>query len=273
MNIPNAVSIAGSDPSGGAGIQADLKTFSALKTYGMSVLTALTAQSTQGVTGVVALDPEFVVQQLETLHADVAIHAIKIGMVANAGIALAVAAVLKREEWTAPIVLDPVMVAKGGAPLLAPDAAAAVRHQLVPIATVVTPNLPEAAALLNTTEATCREEMEEQAQQLLALGPQAVMLKGGHLPGEESPDLWLTSEGSQWLEGPRIPTTNTHGTGCTLSSALAALLARGILLPEVAAQAKAYVTEAIQQSNQLTVGTGHGPVHHFHALWGNEESK
>ncbi len=269
--IAHVLSIAGSDPSGGAGIQADLKTFSALETFGMTVLTALTAQNTRGVTGVVSLEPGFVVAQLQTLRADIRVDAIKIGMVANAHIAHALAEELLGSDWTAPIVLDPVMVAKGGAPLLAADAAKALREELLPLATVLTPNLPESAALLEMPCAVNREEMVAQGLRLLALGPKAVLLKGGHLEGPESPDLWVTSEGISWLEGARVPTRNTHGTGCTLSSALAALLARGIPFEQVPFLAKEYVASAIQQSHQLELGSGHGPVHHFHALWGQKE--
>lgn len=270
--IANVLSIAGSDPSGGAGIQADLKTFSALGTFGMTVVTALTAQNTRGVTGVVALEPDFVVTQLEALMADVEIHAVKVGMVANVGIAEAIASVLEREEWTAPVVLDPVMVAKGGASLLAPDAAKAVRELLLPRATIVTPNLPEAGALLELHPAENRREMEEQGNRLMALGPRAVLLKGGHLEGTDSPDLWITPAGFHWLEGRRVNTPNTHGTGCTLSSALAALLGRGLSLSQAAITAKNYVAQAIEQADKLNVGSGHGPVHHFHALWGKKES-
>jgi len=270
--IANVLSIAGSDPSGGAGIQADLKTCSALGAFGMTVITALTAQSTRGVTGVVALEPEFVVAQLDTLMLDVEIHAVKVGMVANVGIAEAIASVLNRKDWRAPVVLDPVMVAKGGAPLLAPAAAKAVRDLLLPLATIVTPNLPEAGALLEIGAAVNRQEMEEQGRRLMALGPGAVLLKGGHLEGPDSPDLWVTSEGFKWMEGPRVNTRNTHGTGCTLSSALAALLAQGKSLSEAAVGAKTYVARTIEQADKLNVGSGHGPVHHFHALWGQKES-
>jgi hydroxymethylpyrimidine/phosphomethylpyrimidine kinase len=263
--IANALSVAGSDPSGGAGIQADLKTFAARGVYGMAAITALTAQNTRGVSGAHPVPPGFVMDQIVTVLADVRVDAVKIGMVATAEIAMAVADALA--GCAAPVVLDPVMRDKGGAPLLAPEAAAVVRDRLVPLAAIVTPNLPEAAALLGATEARTRADMADQAAALLALGPRAVLLKGGHLDGADSPDLLATAEGAVWLEAPRTPTRNTHGTGCTLSAALAAELAKGAALADAARAAKAYVAAAIAASDRLSVGSGHGPVHHFHALW------
>ena len=264
--IANVLSIAGSDPSGGAGIQADLKTFSALGTYGMAVLTALTAQNTRGVTSVHDVPSAFVAEQIAAIFDDIRVGAIKIGMVANAGIAGAISDTLRHHLET-PVVLDPVMVAKGGARLLPEDAVEAVRHELLPLAAVVTPNLPEAATLLETKEATSRKEMLSQAEALRALGPTAVLIKGGHLAGDESPDLLLTTEGPQWLEGKRLETANTHGTGCTLSSAIAAEIAKGKPMSEAVIAAKSYVAKAIAAADTLSVGSGHGPTHHFHALW------
>ncbi len=264
--IRNVLSIAGSDPSGGAGIQADLKTFAARGTYGMAALTALTAQNTQGVTGVQAVAPEFVAQQIATVFADVRVDAVKIGMIANAGIAQAVADVLARHR-DIPIVLDPVMIAKGGAPLLAPDAVDVLSRRLLPLARLVTPNLPEAAALLGEEPATDRDGMAAQAARLLARGPQAVLVKGGHLEGNDSPDVLVTAQGIHWFEAARIATANTHGTGCTLSSALAAELAKGAEIGDAVEIAKEYLRGAIAAAVDLTVGTGHGPVQHFHALW------
>jgi hydroxymethylpyrimidine/phosphomethylpyrimidine kinase len=263
--IANALSIAGSDPSGGAGVQADLKAFAARGVYGMAALTALTAQNTQGVSGVHLVPPGFVADQIAAVLADVRVDAVKIGMVATADIAAAVAVALA--DCAAPVVLDPVMRAKGGAELLAPEAAAAVRDRLLPLAAVITPNLPEAAALLDAPEARTRDAMADQAAALLTLGPRAALLKGGHLDGAESPDLLATAEGLTWLEAPRTPTRNTHGTGCTLSAALAAELAKGAAVPDAARAAKAYVAAAIASADRLAVGQGHGPVHHFHALW------
>lgn len=264
--IPNALSIAGSDPSGGAGIQADLKTFAAQRCYGMAAITALTAQNTRGVSGVHLVPQEFVQQQIAAIFDDIRVDAVKIGMIATADIAGAVADALVAHAHV-PIVLDPVMIAKGGAPLLRDDAIDAVRTRLVPLATVITPNLPEAARLLATTVASTRADMMAHAQALLALGPQAVLLKGGHLAADESPDCLVVDGGVHWFESSRLPTTHTHGTGCTLSAALAAQLAHGASLPDAVHTAKTYVTAAIGAAHQLTVGHGHGPTHHFHTLW------
>ncbi|EHS51410.1 phosphomethylpyrimidine kinase [Rhizobium sp. PDO1-076] len=264
--VANVLSIAGSDPSGGAGIQADLKTFSARGCYGMAAITALTAQNTQGVSAVQAVDPEFVAEQIRMIFADVRVDAVKIGMIANAGIARAVAGAL-RPHSTIPIVLDPVMIAKGGAALLEPEAVAVLRDQLLPLATVLTPNLPEAAALLDEPEALSREIMESQAARLIMQGPGAVLLKGGHLTATESPDILVSGERFHWFEAPRIVTKNTHGTGCALSSAIAAELAKGLAIVDAVATAKDWLAGAVATSGTLTVGSGHGPVHHFHGLW------
>lgn len=264
--IRNALSIAGSDPSGGAGIQADLKAFSALGVYGMAAITALTAQNTQGVSGVHLVPPDFVGRQIADVFADIRVDAVKIGMIATSGIARAVASAL-RPHASAPIVLDPVMVAKGGASLLAAEAVAALRTELVPMATLLTPNLPEAAQLLGCPPAATRDEMAAQALQLLELGARAVLLKGGHLGGDTSPDCLASRDGVVWLEGERFATASTHGTGCTLSSAIAAGLAKGLGISSAVREAKAYVAGAIRQAHLLSVGHGHGPTHHFHDLW------
>ncbi|PRX11811.1 UNVERIFIED_ORG: hydroxymethylpyrimidine kinase /phosphomethylpyrimidine kinase [Martelella mediterranea] len=264
--IANILSIAGSDPSGGAGIQADLKTFSARGTYGMAAMTALTAQNTRGVTGVHEVPSAFVSEQITTIFDDVSVSAIKIGMIANANIAVTIADCL-RHHVEVPVVLDPVMVAKGGHRLLPEDAVEALKEHLLPLAALLTPNLPEAAALLDEDVATDRDTMIAQAQALRGLGPQAVLLKGGHLEGEDCPDLLVTAEGHQWLEGKRIETENTHGTGCTLSSAIAAEIGKGLSLSDAATEAKTYVADAIAASDALAVGSGHGPTHHFHAFW------
>ena len=268
--IRNVLSIAGSDPSGGAGIQADLKAFSARGVYGMAVLTALTAQNTQGVSGVHLVPPQFVADQINAVFADVRVDAVKIGMIANAGIADAVAAALA-DHRDIPIVIDPVMIAKGGAALLAPEAVDVLTRRLLPLATLLTPNLPEAAALLHQSVATNRAEMAEQAERLRALGPAAVLVKGGHLDSDESPDVLATAAGLHWFEARRVPTKNTHGTGCTLSSALAAELAKGASVQEAVAIAKDYLADAVAAAGNLTVGSGHGPVQHFHALWKDSE--
>jgi hydroxymethylpyrimidine/phosphomethylpyrimidine kinase len=264
--IRNVLSIAGSDPSGGAGVQADLKTFAARGVYGMAVITALTAQNTQGVSGIEAVSPGFVADQIEAIFDDIRVDAVKIGMIANAGIARAVADVLSAHRGV-PVVLDPVMIAKGGSALLAPDAAEALTTRLLPLAAMLTPNLPEAAALLGEPMAIDRAGMAAQATRLRALGPAAVLVKGGHLDGEGSPDVLATADGLEWFDAKRIATANTHGTGCTLSSAIAAELAKGAAPAEAVVVAKSYVAEAIAMAGRLSVGSGHGPVHHFHALW------
>ncbi|PYE85350.1 bifunctional hydroxymethylpyrimidine kinase/phosphomethylpyrimidine kinase [Pseudoroseicyclus aestuarii] len=267
--IRNLLSIAGSDPSGGAGIQADLKTFAAQGTYGMAVLTALTAQNTQGVSGIEVLPPAFVAQQIASVFADVRVDAVKIGMIANAGITHAVAGALKDHPGI-PIVLDTVMVAKGGASLLADDAVQALREALLPMATLITPNLPEAARLLGAPEAVDRAGMEAQARALADGGVRAVLLKGGHLEQPDSPDVLFAGGKAQWFEAPRTPGRNTHGTGCTLSSAVAAQLAQGASLAAAVEAAKDYVSGAIAAAGALSVGQGHGPLHHFHHLWKDE---
>lgn len=264
--IPNVLSIAGSDPSGGAGIQADLKAMSANGTYAMAALTALTVQNTQGVRGVHLVPADFVQAQIAAVLDDIRVDAVKIGMIASSDIAAAVAKAL--QGCDAPIVLDPVMIAKGGAPLLQPEAVATLRTQLLPLATVLTPNLPEAAHLLDEPDAQTREDMARQGRALIALGPAAILMKGGHLTGTDSPDCLVTQGDVIWFEGQRTDTPNTHGTGCTLSAALAAQMAQGRSLPEAVTAAKAYVARAIACAGDLTVGSGHGPTHHFANLIG-----
>lgn len=264
--IRNVLSIAGSDPSGGAGVQADLKAFSARGVYGMAVLTALTVQNTQGVSGVHLVPARFVADQIRAVFADVQVDAVKIGMIATAEIADAVADALAPHQ-DVPIVLDPVMVAKGGAALLDVSAVDVLTRRLLPLATLLTPNLPEAAALLQEGAAESRSQMADQADRLRGFGPVAVLVKGGHLGGVESPDVLATVSGVTWFDAKRVPTANTHGTGCTLSSALAAELAKGASLEEAVTRAKAYLAGAVAHADGLRVGSGHGPVHHFHALW------
>lgn len=264
--IANVLSIAGSDPSGGAGIQADLKAISARGCFAMAALTALTAQNTQGVSGVHLVPPQFVADQIAAVFADIRVDAVKIGMIATAEIAEAVAGALAPHTGI-PVVLDPVMIAKGGHALLDPNAVSSLTTHLLPLATHLTPNLPEGAALLGREPASDRAEMEDQARALLALGPKAVLLKGGHLNTLDSPDLLCTGSGLHWFDAARVATTNTHGTGCTLSSALAAELGKGTSEPDAVAAAKAYVSGAVAAADTLEVGHGHGPTHHFHALW------
>lgn len=263
--VPSALSIAGSDPSGGAGIQADLKTFSALGVYGMAVLTALTAQSTRGVTGVMAVAPDFVTAQLDTLLADIVPNAVKVGMLANAGIAGAVGAVLGRHPQL-PVVLDPVMVATSGDRLLDAEAVAAVTGML-PRADLVTPNLDEAAVLTGTETAEGIDAMRAQAEMLRErLGARRVLLKGGHLDGAAT-DLYVDDGGPHVVSGHRVATRNTHGTGCTLASAIAAFAAGGLDWPQAVRAAKAWLAGALEHADALGIGSGHGPVHHFWQVW------
>lgn len=264
--VPIAVTIAGSDSGGGAGIQADLKTFSALGVYGASVITALTAQNTQGVFGIHDVPPEFVTQQIDAVFTDLQVAAVKIGMLSRPATIEAVAAGLSRFAHI-PVVLDPVMVATSGDKLLSDDAIHALRERLIPQAYIITPNLPEAAALLGSALAVNEVEMRQQARKLLALGSKAVLLKGGHGTTAEAVDILASGDELLRFPAPRIETRNTHGTGCTLSSAIAAGLAKGLDLLDAVAQAKHYVTAAIQQADKLKIGTGHGPVHHFHSFW------
>ncbi|HEX2257572.1 MAG TPA: bifunctional hydroxymethylpyrimidine kinase/phosphomethylpyrimidine kinase [Afifellaceae bacterium] len=261
-----AVTIAGSDSGGGAGIQADLKTFSALGVYGASVIAALTAQNTLGVTGVFDVPAAFVRAQMDAVYSDLKVGATKIGMLSQAGVIRVVAAGLDAYE-TGPVVLDPVMVAASGDPLIADDAVEVLRAELFPRATLITPNLHEAARLLGEAVCDNRDGMEAQAARLMETGAGAVLLKGGHGGGEEAADLLMTRDGARWLAAPRIATRNTHGTGCTLSSAIAAELAKGASLAAAVAAAKIYTHAAIAAADSLTIGAGHGPVHHFHAQW------
>ncbi|HEX5077763.1 MAG TPA: bifunctional hydroxymethylpyrimidine kinase/phosphomethylpyrimidine kinase [Geminicoccaceae bacterium] len=267
--IANILTIAGSDSGGGAGIQADLKTFSALGAYGCSVITALTAQNTRAVTGIHEVPAAFVTAQIDAVLDDIDIAAIKIGMLATPAIIDAVAAALER-HGVQTVVLDPVMVAKSGDHLLRPEAVRALRKRLLPLASVVTPNLLEAGVLLDMEPAVDEAGMVEAAARLRRLGPRAVLLKGGHREGAESIDVFDDGSEPLTLATPRINTANTHGTGCTLSSALAALLGQGMPPRAAVRAAKAYITEAIAASDRLRVGGGHGPVHHFHRWWPKE---
>jgi hydroxymethylpyrimidine/phosphomethylpyrimidine kinase len=268
MQAPTAIAlaIAGSDSSGGAGIQADLKTFAALGVYGASVITALTAQATVGVFAIHEVPPKFVAEQMTAVFSDLAIGAVKLGMLASAEVIGTVARGLDRYR-ARNVVLDPVMLATSGDRLLRADAIEALRRHLFPRAILITPNLPEAAALLETTPARNEAEMQAQGEQLLAAGAHAVLIKGGHGKGAEAVDLLIDFSGTTRLAAPRISTKNTHGTGCTLSSAIAAGLAKGLDLPDAVRAAKAYVTAAIAAADELEVGYGHGPLHHFHAWW------
>jgi hydroxymethylpyrimidine/phosphomethylpyrimidine kinase len=271
--IPNALSVAGIDPSGGAGIFADLKAFSAHGAYGCGVVAALTAQNTQAVTGIHGVPPEFVRQQLDTLFADVRIDTCKLGMLGTAPIARAVAEGLARpvgDRRPAHVVVDPVMVAKSGDTLLTRDATAMLVEAILPLATMITPNLPEGGVLLRERAPDSLREMYRCAERLRRLLPDSghrwVLLKGGHLSGD-AVDLLHDGDSMIELAAPRIDTKNTHGTGCTLSAAIAALLPQRGSVREAVTEAKRWLTEAIRRSDELAVGQGHGPVHHFHNLW------
>jgi hydroxymethylpyrimidine/phosphomethylpyrimidine kinase len=261
-----ALTIAGSDSGGGAGIQADLKTFSALGVYGASAITAVTAQNTVGVQGIHDVPPEFVAQQIDSVLTDLAVGAVKVGMLSRPETIEAVANGLDRHA-VSQVVLDPVMVAASGGRLLAPDAVEALRAVMLRRALLVTPNLPEAAALLDEPVAEDEPAARRQAERILALGPGAVLIKGGHGTGPESTDILVDQGGMRRFPAPRIATRNTHGTGCTLSSAIAAGLAKGLPLEEAVAVAKGFISAAISASDHLKIGHGHGPVHHFHACW------
>lgn len=262
MFIPNVLSIAGSDPSGGAGIQADLKTFAALGVYGMAAITAMTAQNTQGVRGFIAVPPVFLKDQLDAIFEDIDVAAVKIGMLANVEIIEEVAVALERYK-PRHIVLDPVMVATSGDSLISAEAVDAMKARLIPMASVLTPNVPEAEKLLRKSVL----DMEAAAQGLLTLGSRAVYLKGGHLKGAAT-DVLAYDGVVKVFDSPRIETKNTHGTGCTLSSAMASYLACGFSLEDAAAAAKIYITAAITHADELSVGHGHGPVHHGYGAAG-----
>lgn len=265
MSIPIALTIAGSDSGGGAGIQADLKTFSALGVYGASVITALTAQNTKGVTGIHDVPAEFITAQMDVVFSDLDVQAVKIGMVARREAIDAIVAGLDR--WLPKhVVFDPVMVATSGDRLLSSDAVDALRTKLFPRAQLITPNLPEAAALLDASIASSEQEIEQQGRRLLALGCPAVLIKGGHGHGPESTDYLIDANSVIRLAAPRIVTSNTHGTGCSLSSAVAAGLAKGHGLERAVRDAKTYISAAIAAADRLNVGHGHGPIHHFHAF-------
>ena len=260
-----ALTIAGSDSSGGAGIQADLKTFSAFGVYGASVITALTAQNTRGVQAVEAVPAGFVAAQLDSVLSDLAVGAIKTGMLANAEITETVARAL-RQGPPRPLVVDPVMVATSGDVLLKPEAINAVRHALAPLATLITPNLEEAAVLLDAAKAGSEAEMQEQARALLELGCRAALVKGGHGGGDEAVDVLAHTAGVERFARPWVDTPHTHGTGCTLSAAIAALLAQGAALNDAVRRAKAFVWQGLQAGRRLGVGAGRGPVDHLFAI-------
>lgn len=262
---PIALTIAGSDSSGGAGIQADLKTFSALGVYGATVITALTAQNTRGVEGIHAVPPGFIAQQAQAVASDLAVAATKTGMLGDSITVRAVAEIVVRHDLH-PLVVDPVMVATSGDLLLPPEAIAAVRRHLLPLADIITPNLQEAARLLDGPMATSIDAMESQARAIRALGPRAVLIKGGHGAGAEAVDVLLTDQGLTRLSLSRLDVRNTHGTGCTLAAAIAAMLTRGETLASAVDIAKRYVWQALKSGASLKIGSGNGPVDHLHAI-------
>ena len=260
--MKHLLTIAGSDSSGGAGIQADLKTFAAHGVFGMSVITAVTAQNTCGVTAVQDISPNIITAQIDAVFSDIRVDAVKIGMVSRTESIHAIAEALKK--WKPPvIVVDPVMISKSGYPLLQPEACDALIKELLPLATLLTPNLPEAEAICGFSIKT-EQDMEKAASVIIALGAKAVLVKGGHLENSADDYLYNGKEGI-WLPGTRIQTQHTHGTGCTLSSALASNLAKGMELTDAVKASKAYVTTAIEHG--IALGQGHGPTHHFVELW------
>ncbi|MBP3193791.1 bifunctional hydroxymethylpyrimidine kinase/phosphomethylpyrimidine kinase [Natronogracilivirga saccharolytica] len=275
--IPRTLTIAGSDSGGGAGIQADLKTFSALGCYGMSVLTAVTAQNTREVTHIHNIPPDIIRAQLDAIFNDIGADAVKIGMLSNSGVIRAVSDSLKQHK-AQNIVLDTVMVAKSGDHLLQDDAVMTLKEELIPLSALVTPNIPE-AEVLTGSKITSRSDMETAGKALLDMGPDAVLVKGGHLNlGSVSMDclIYKTADGidhTRWFELPRINTRNNHGTGCTLSSAIAAGLARELSLEAAVKDALWYLNEALKQSTGWNLGNGHGPVHHFHPWWQPETAE
>jgi hydroxymethylpyrimidine/phosphomethylpyrimidine kinase len=265
MSVPIALTIAGSDSGGGAGIQADLKTFAALGVYGASAVTALTAQNTKGVFAIHEVPAEFIAAQMDAVFSDLDVSAVKIGMLGSAAATATVTAGLRRHH-ARNVVLDTVMTASSGAKLLHDDAVDALRA-LIAQARLVTPNLLEAATLTGATQTRDEEEMYAQAQRLLTLGAGAVLIKGGHSSGSESVDLLVEGTSRTRFAAPRIETRNTHGTGCTLAAAIAAGLAKNLSLAEAVHHAKAYVTAALDAADQLKIGSGAGPLHHFHKWW------
>lgn len=256
--------VAGSDSGGGAGIQADIKTVTALGGYAATAVTALTAQNTRGVFGVHGIPPAFIRQQMRLVLEDIGADAVKTGMLHTAEVIEAVCAELEALDPPIPLVADPVMVATSGDPLIDEAAVAVLRERLLPLATVITPNVPEAEHLSGLTIADGGDAMEAAARALLALGPKAVLVKGGHLPGETVVDLLATADGIERFESPRLKTPHTHGTGCTLASAIAAGLAQGLALSQAVARARRYLWEAIRSAPGL--GHGHGPVNHGHTV-------
>ena len=263
---PICLTIAGSDSGGGAGIQADLKVMSALGVYGASVITALTAQNTKEVRSIFPATPEFIIEQIETVYDDLEIDAVKIGMLGTPEITFAVASALRAVK-AKNIVLDPVMVAKSGDKLLSDDAVDALKQRLIPMADIITPNIPEAMVLLDTNTKPTLDNMGEYCTDLLKLGAKSVLLKGGHMTGETLHDLYSDGAEMMSMTSPRIDTKNTHGTGCSMSSAIASELAKGGDMKSAVQVAKEYIAGAVQNADKLNIGTGSGAIHHFYKVW------
>lgn len=261
--IPSALTIAGSDSGGGAGIQADLKTFAALGVYGTCVLTAITAQNTVAVTAVHEVPKEIILAQIEAVVSDIGVDAVKTGMLSSNAIIDCVSEAIATNSLLGPVVVDPVMVAKSGDSLLPEEAVGALREKLLPLATLVTPNIPEAEALTGITIES-DDDVRRAAQEIIDMGPASVVVKGGHRAGPAT-DLYYDGRSFREFTAPRLETANTHGTGCTFASAVAASLAKGLEMEDAVAQAKKYVTEAIRGS--FTIGQGHGPLNHFYRFW------
>lgn len=260
------LTIAGSDSSGGAGIQADIKTFSALNTYAASVVTAVTAQNTHTVDHITAVPEENIQQQIECVFSDLDVAAVKIGMIVSPSVISLVHRQLLHKNI--PIVLDPVMISKSGCTLLGTEACSALKELMIPITTVLTPNVPEAACLLGTPEARTVEDLVDQGEKLMALGCKAIVMKGGHLDASICTDVLIQQDQAPvFFEHPRVNTNNTHGTGCTYSAAMAAFMGRGFSITDAVLQAHDYLYQAIVHADQLQVGSGHGPTHHFHHIW------
>jgi hydroxymethylpyrimidine/phosphomethylpyrimidine kinase len=266
MKIFKALTIAGSDSGAGAGIQADLKTFAAHGVYGTSVITAITAQNTKGVTQILELSPELIAAQIDAVISDIGADALKTGMLANSKIIEIVAEKIREHRLTN-LVVDPVMVAKSGDLLLRPEAIDTLKSRLIPLATVVTPNLPEAEQLTGL-QLTRSQAVKEAARRIVAMGARSVVIKGGHNKGPAT-DLFYDGKKFRELSAPRIRTANTHGTGCTFSAAIAANLAKGEKLESAVAHAKSYITQAIRKG--FAVGAGHSPVNHFYRFWNEKK--
>ncbi len=262
------LTIAGSDGSGGAGIQADIKTFAALECYGLSVITSLTAQNTMGVSSIYPIAEECVATQFRTIASDIAIDAVKIGMLGSTAMITTVSSLLQELKGNAPIILDTVLASSGGKPLLMPEAIPILKEELFPLASLITPNLPETALLTNMKfPLSSPESIEEAAMKLHETGASSVLIKGGHGEEEHCRDCLLHNDRFFWFSSKKIMTSNTHGTGCTLSSAIAAFMAKGETAENAVGKAKAYVNEALQAGAAYHLGNGNGPLHHLHRLW------